>query len=371
LIEMTWGRGIAADARRPFEEEWPALARSLELALRARRVPVTHREDIIQETGLRLFSRWGSLDADRPVWPWAIKVALNLWRDELRAEARRQARVIPAAETIVHGVEEEALARLELTRVGRALRKLTFAQRNALLAEVEDVGAEERGAAAMKMRRMRARRSLRSVLDRASAVVPAAWFAARRAARSLGLVDPAAASFPALSVAGAVAIVGVSLGMAIPAAGPIGAGGDLLPLRPPAAVGRAVPIRIHLEYVAVRPGRSFDRPATSDAARHGRPSRAGSGPESGSPVRFGAGGTGIDEDPSLDSDGFGVWASAGAAAGDEEATILVHAEQDNPFCKPTTRSRAGSVSPCVKPSLPRYRGAAEAAGLGAQSGSPR
>ena len=170
IIEMTWGKGTSG-ARGAFEDEWPDVARTIDRMLRGRRLAREEREDIVQETGLRLFTRWSEIDPERSVVPLAATIAMNLLRDEARATARREARPLPFGELSPRGVEDEALARLELSRVASALQKLTPAQRDALLAEVGGPG-DARGAAALKMLRMRARRSLRHALERASALAP-------------------------------------------------------------------------------------------------------------------------------------------------------------------------------------------------------
>lgn len=160
---------MAALRKRSFEEEWPDLARKLQSLLSAKRVPASKREDIVQETGLRLFRMWEQVDPERPVWALTVTIALNLVRDEARRSSTRE--ILGAVPDIPssYDVERSGLARIELARVEHALTQMTPAHRSVLLAEVGDEAALTRGANAVKMLRMRARRRLTSLLDSASA----------------------------------------------------------------------------------------------------------------------------------------------------------------------------------------------------------
>ncbi|MEA2460814.1 MAG: hypothetical protein QOH90_991 [Actinomycetota bacterium] len=152
--------------RLSFSRAWPDLSRRLRALLAARGVNATSRDDIVQETGLRLVRMWSKIDAESPLWPLAATIAMNLIRDEARKGRDRE--LIGDIPDVPAGldVEEAALARLELQRIGRALTKLAPSHRDALLGEVmrEEAPAIPSGGAA-KMVRMRARRRLALVLD--------------------------------------------------------------------------------------------------------------------------------------------------------------------------------------------------------------
>jgi RNA polymerase sigma factor (sigma-70 family) len=150
-----------------FERDWPATAERLTVALRRRRIPASLIDDLVQETALRLYERRDSVDPERGTWPLAFTVAMNILKDHLRAEVRRRAVDLPHI-AIEQDPEIVALARLELTRVRIALRKLPPAQRAALLAEVGESDDNGRSSSAIKMLRMRARKRLKTLTEDAS-----------------------------------------------------------------------------------------------------------------------------------------------------------------------------------------------------------
>jgi DNA-directed RNA polymerase specialized sigma24 family protein len=374
---MTWGKDKAPRARGTFEEEWPDLARGLDRTLRARHVPSARREDIIQETALRLFVRWLELDPERPLWPFALTIAMNLLKDEHRMQARRNASPQPPDEFVGRGVEEEALARLELTNVQIALQKLTPAQRSVLLAEIGAAPYDDRGADALKMLRMRARRTLRNVIGRASVLLPFPIPRVRRLVNSLGVTSQRATGLDAgqglalstLGVAGAATILGASLGIGFApgAAGPLP--GGVAALAGSVSTG-ATEGAIH----RVRPhGESAHRYASAARVSQGRSGgshalgRSGHAPAP-SAAQVDARGTGIDEDPSLESESYRVSIVAKAAAAGQGAVIEQEVEQGNPACGSPADPRD---RPCVRPTKPRVRSEVQLAGQGAAVGSPR
>src|SRR5688500_12645238 len=152
--------------RHTFEDAWPELERGLREALTRRRIPVDAREDILQDTALRLLRSW---DRVRPesVWAFALTIALNIVRDEARKKERRDRTTMerPAA---VCDPEHEALVRLELSRVRAALASMNDRQRSILLSEVGEATLVDLSTPALKMARMRARRRLRSLIEGAS-----------------------------------------------------------------------------------------------------------------------------------------------------------------------------------------------------------
>lgn len=199
---------------RSFDQEWPELASRLAVTL-ARYLPSSRREDIIQETGLRVFSMWDRIDPKRGPWPLTLTIALNLLRDE----ARRHNAELPGAvpeEPSAEDTERAALARLELQRVERAIRSLKPAYRRVLLAEWGGELIDNRATSAMKMTRLRARRALSALLDRSSTLAACPLGYARRFSASVQQLlrgttgeqlVPAAA---ALSVIAVVALVSPS-----------------------------------------------------------------------------------------------------------------------------------------------------------------
>lgn len=146
-----------------FEASWPELQRQLRDALSRRKVPTDFREDVLQETALRLLRNW---DRVRPesMWAFALTVALNIVRDEARRKERRDRTVLenPAVD---RDPEHEAIVRLELDRVREALASMTERQRTILLSEVGEATIAEGSTPSVKMARMRARRRLRALIE--------------------------------------------------------------------------------------------------------------------------------------------------------------------------------------------------------------
>lgn len=155
---------------RDFEAEWPLLARRLKLFLARKRVPANQIDDLIQETALRLYKMWDSVDRSRPAWALTVTIALNLLRDEYRKAGHADiVSDLPDIPEVGHDVERAGMARVELGRVRDALARMTEAHRSVLLAEVGQ-GAATVDLAGDKMRRMRARRKLTQLLEHVSAI---------------------------------------------------------------------------------------------------------------------------------------------------------------------------------------------------------
>ena len=202
-------------AEMSFEMEWPPVARRLHSAFRHKKISPAMREDLVQETGLRLFEIWDRVDPDRDLWPLALTIALNILRDHLRSEARRNQMTAPE-ELIDHDTERVALARVELAEVNNALPLLTSAQRDALLAELgHDIGRPE-NSSALKMLRMRARRRLRALIDGASGAVGAIEVGLNRISK-LGSSPLGEGLVPYLSVAAGVLCAAGLSGVTTPA----------------------------------------------------------------------------------------------------------------------------------------------------------
>lgn len=160
-----------------FEAVWPDLQRRIQRFLSSKNVPESQRDDVVQETGLRLYRMWGQVDpAGSPVG-LALTIAMNIVRDNARRDSHRTVVEIEPELPALCDVERSGLARLELSRVRRALSELTPAQRSVLLSELDrNQLPPEASAAAIKMLRMRARRNLSAILERAGCgVLVARW----------------------------------------------------------------------------------------------------------------------------------------------------------------------------------------------------
>lgn len=203
-----------------FDEAWTELTPRLAAVLAARGVHAQDRDDILQDTALRLYRVWDSLAPDQPVWPYAVTITLNLWRDTLRHKVAQPADVAsirsadPAADL---DVERTVMARQELATVGAALRKLAPEQRNLLLMNDEVAAVVRPLDASERMARMRVRRELAKVVGRASALIGPLWWRWRRPARSDGF---AAAAY--VGVFAATVMTGAQVATAAaPAAAPV------------------------------------------------------------------------------------------------------------------------------------------------------
>jgi hypothetical protein len=151
-----------------FEEAWPELADTVRRSLGRRRVPAFIADDIVQETGLRLFKMWDEVDETRSPRGLALTIAGNLLWDETNRRAKHEV-VGDVPENACDDVERAGIARLELARVQRAMRKLNPHHRSVLLAEIGDDELPFGSTASIKMMRMRARRRLTALLESASA----------------------------------------------------------------------------------------------------------------------------------------------------------------------------------------------------------
>lgn len=176
-----------------FESEWRTLAPIVERALARRGVPKWLRDDVIQETALRLYRSWDQVDPDRGATGLALKIANNaLWDEQNRRRVVELPGVLPER-AAADDVEGAGLARLELRRVGSVLALLSPTHRSVLLAEVGQGSEPSSSSAATKMLRLRARRKMRSLLDAASAgaglvLAPRAMWRALRSTRRDGVV---------------------------------------------------------------------------------------------------------------------------------------------------------------------------------------
>ncbi|MDQ3916761.1 MAG: sigma-70 family RNA polymerase sigma factor [Actinomycetota bacterium] len=284
-----------------FEEQWPDLARRLDAMLAGKRVPPHKRDDIVQETGLRLFRMWDQVDPERPLWALVVTIALNLLRDEARKRPEREVLGLVPDRAADQDVERAGLARLEWRRVQNAMNQLSPAHRSILMAELGDEPAmASRGANATKMLRMRARRRLSALLDVASASSIVFGLRIRRlfdlerhviAARTLlgqseNVVAPAAAGFlsaVALFAAAAGPLAGEAGAGTLPertgsslagAASTAAAAGDLSPADAAPAASR----RSAVERSATQRDKDLEVATTpGDTSAENKPIRAGTG----------------------------------------------------------------------------------------------
>lgn len=172
-------------------------------------------DDIVQETGLRLFKRWDTVDPELSPWGLTLTIAKNLLWDTTHRQASRELLVDVPERPTSHNVEEAGIARLELWRVARAMGRMSPRHRSVLLAEVGGAEATGPTAAATKMTRMRARKRLNALLEGASASCLAATGALRRWAldlqqfvrRSMPLFEGSASATVAALVGAVVVMV--------------------------------------------------------------------------------------------------------------------------------------------------------------------
>lgn len=207
-----------SDAVMPrFDDAWPELEIRLRRSLTGRRVPAQDRDDVIQETALRVYRVWDTLDPTRSAWPFVVTVAVNFWRDIVRERTGRIAQVHPTADIEVtdhQDVERDVLARQELADVRVAWRALGPEQRRLLMATEEFADRVRPLRPAERVARMRVRRQLARAVGRASALVP--MLLLRRPGRTTSVVAAAYASAMAATVFTAPAMVNTPLVTALP-----------------------------------------------------------------------------------------------------------------------------------------------------------
>src|SRR4051812_16848625 len=202
------------------------------MVLAARGVHAQDREDLLQETALRLYRVWETLAPDQPVWPFAVTIALNLWRGQLRAAGVRPRDVLaadlpppPAQAPPTFDVERTVLARHELAQVGALMRELEPEQRRLLLANDEVAATVAPLRPAERMARMRARRELAKLVGRASAALALLWW--RRPLRANAMATAACAGVLAVSVMSGAPFVATQLPTSHPHSVPGQAAGQI------------------------------------------------------------------------------------------------------------------------------------------------
>jgi hypothetical protein len=177
------------------------------------------REDVVQETGLRLFKMWEDVDPERSPTGLALTIANNLLWDAVARHRNREVLGDVPERPAEHDVEELGIARLELARVSRGMQHLSEAHRTVLLAEIdENTPRPAATPAAVKMLRMRARRRLSALLEHASAVGIFVGGGLRKLALRLRMMVERTALLgdgAAAAVSGLVATVTIITGVAV------------------------------------------------------------------------------------------------------------------------------------------------------------
>ncbi|MGH2755530.1 MAG: RNA polymerase sigma factor [Actinomycetota bacterium] len=159
--------------RSEFETQWPELARRLSFFLARSGVQGDMRDDVIQDTALRLYGMWMRVENDRSAWPLTKTIALNILRDASRRRGSVEISWEVPELAGPHDVESSGIARIELRRVEKALREMSPAHRSLILEEVGgDAPTTPTSPAAEKMMRMRARRKLIALLEKVSILIP-------------------------------------------------------------------------------------------------------------------------------------------------------------------------------------------------------
>ncbi len=154
--------------RRDFESAWPDLSRRVERLLARKRIPISQRDDVLQETALRLIKMWDRVEPNL-LPSLTTTITLNLIRDESRRR-KTQGILAEIPELAEPGdVEAAGLARIELEKVRTAMNQLSPAQQSALLREIGDGAVAFSGTPdAEKMLRLRARRKLQAAIQKVS-----------------------------------------------------------------------------------------------------------------------------------------------------------------------------------------------------------
>ena len=179
-----------------LEDVWPEVSTRLRRQLCSSGLDRSAAEDVVQEVAARVLTARPSFESAGDLLRWATVVARRLAVDEHRARRR-----LTADDTLERpsrvDVEAEALTRLQLDAVGRALPDLSPAHRQALTS-VPVAAAERSEQVRHAVRRHRARAQLVRLVERLPVVAAVLGILGallrRRSARRLALV--AALSVP-------------------------------------------------------------------------------------------------------------------------------------------------------------------------------
>jgi DNA-directed RNA polymerase specialized sigma24 family protein len=119
------GATSPTEMERFFTDDWPEHVRKLRAALIRRGLPTHDLDDVIQETALRVYRHWANIDFTSALTPLLVTVALRAWFDlGRRYHPTEDIENIPEQPDPAARVESTVLARLELGRVGNALRTM-------------------------------------------------------------------------------------------------------------------------------------------------------------------------------------------------------------------------------------------------------
>lgn len=163
---------MTPERRREFENVWPGLSRRVKSMLCRKGVTGGDVDDLVQEAALRLYRTWDQVDPTRDPWPLVSTITLNLVRDRARPRPIREIAADHVPERAdSYEVERAGLARVELSRVENAMAMLSASHRTALLTEIGDGASIAADSEATRMLRMRARRRLAALLEKASAIL--------------------------------------------------------------------------------------------------------------------------------------------------------------------------------------------------------
>ena len=198
-----------------FDEVWQTLVPQLSGYLARRGVPATERDDVLQETAIRLYRNWGRFDHDRPILPLARRVASNVWLNMCDLSASRHevsTGQLPDRPAAVD-VEEACAAKAELGRVVAMVRRLRTTDQRAIHGIVADeFGTIEPTSLdpATRVARHRARQRLSAALRYAGALVAMVIGGLRSVRRGYGTwatAGLAAAGLGVLLVPGSAAVM--------------------------------------------------------------------------------------------------------------------------------------------------------------------
>ena len=143
-----------------FSATWPEVARRLRARLLRKGVPSCSVDDVLQETAAAALLREVPFATTEELLAWSTTVGARLAIAEYRKTSRTVVRDVPAT-VVPSAVEDQAIARLTLTRLLEAVEKLTPAQRAALSATPTDL--PRRDAVRSNLQRHRARSHLKAL----------------------------------------------------------------------------------------------------------------------------------------------------------------------------------------------------------------
>lgn len=147
-----------------FEEAWVDIAGRLDRFLAARGIACETREDVIQETAVRLWERWKRLDRSSPLWNLAVTIAMRLAYDDHRR--RRRIHLDPHVDPGPIQGETRALQHAQVREAASTIAQLPSDYRNILLAQIGEAEWPTGNQNRLNVLRFRARRALRQRLGR-------------------------------------------------------------------------------------------------------------------------------------------------------------------------------------------------------------